>query len=330
MKRVWGIWVHVALLGVASTTAWFMSARTVEPNLTNGPAFDVWRVEAEQVQSIVLETPERRVTVEPKHDSVGNYALVSLENQAKSEHSDAGAADKTVSEKKRFISVDGAEKVRQGLARFRALLTIGKVDAKRATDFGLDKPEGTLRVGLVGDPRVLTIGASTPGGGNYYARDEKTGLVHVVVGEPIATLMYAEGRMVERDLHGFKTDEATRIAVQAGGKRRQLVRVANRPNGWADTDSASKEDETASNWVGKLMQLRVTSYEEKFQNTPTPIVRVEYADTKTNLGFIEIFKVQGSSDSTRYVVKSERSRWFAEVMKSQAEQLERDVSLIAK
>ncbi len=330
MKRVWGIWVHVALLGVASTTAWVMSARTVEPNLVNGPTFDVWRVEAEQIQSLTYETPEHRVTMELKHDSVGNYAVVSIENQPKSEGLDAGALKKSVAETKRFISVDGAEKVRQGLARLKGLRTIGKIDAARASEFGLDKAEGTLKVILANGPRILTIGASTPGGGNYYVRDEKTGLVHVVVGEPIATLIYAESRLIERDLHGFKEDEVMRIAVQAGGKRRRLTRVASRPNGWTDTEGASKEDETASNWVSKLTQLRVTSYEEKFQNTPTPFVRVEYGDSKTNIGFVEIFRVQGSNESARYVARSERSRWFAEVMKSQAEQLERDVSLIAK
>jgi hypothetical protein len=30
------------------------------------------------------------------------------------------------------------------------------------------------------------------------------------------------------------------------------------------------------------------------------------------------------------MVRSERTRWFAEVIKSQAEQLERDITLVAK
>jgi hypothetical protein len=178
--------------------------------------------------------------------------------------------------------------------------------------------------------RGFTVGASTPGGGNYYLRDDSSGVVQVAVGEPIVTLQYAESRMLERDLHGFKTEDMTRVAVQANGKKRDLVRVAGKPNSWADVSSATKEDETASNWVTKLTQLRVTTYEEKLDPVPTAIVRVEYADAKINLGFAELFKVPAEKDGPRYFVRSERSRWYAEVIKSQAEQLERDMSLVAR
>jgi hypothetical protein len=288
----------------------------------------VWRAEADQVRSIILDTPERHVAIEPKRDAAGSYAVVAIENHAKSEPSDAGAPTKSTNQTKRFVSVDAAEKVREGLARFKALRTIGKVEANRAADFGLDKPEGTLVVDMTSGQRRLTIGSSTPGGGNYYVRDEQSQLVQVAVGEPIATLLYADSRMLERDLHGFKTDDVQRIGLRAGGRLRQFVRVANKPNHWADAANAAKEDETASNWLTKLSQLRVVTYEENFQTAPTPIVRVEYGDAKNNLGFVELFKVAGANDSSRYVVRSERSRWYAEVIKSQAEQLEHDTPLV--
>ena len=330
MKRASGIWVHVGLLAVAGALAWSMSARKIETNLPNGPAVDLWHVEPDQVRSAVLDSVEKRVSVELKHDGIGDYAVVTVDTLPKPGAADAGALDKQTPQSKRFIAVDGAEKVRQGLARFKVLRTIGKIDSNRASEFGFDKPEGTLRIVLAQGPRTFTIGASTPGGGNYYVRDETAGIVQVAVGDPIALLLYAESRMIEHELHGFKTDDVKRIAIQAGGKKRQLTRLEGKTNGWADATSASKEDETASNWVNKLTQLRISSYEEKFQSTPTPIVRVEFGDTKSNLGFVEVFKVQGPSDAVRYVVRSERTRWFAEVIKSQAEQLERDITLVAK
>jgi hypothetical protein len=328
MKRGWGIWVHVGLLGVAGALAWSMSSYKAEPNVAGGPVTDLWRVEPDQVKSAVFETTERRTTVDTRHDTVGDYSVVTVESFAKPE-SDAGVPAKQA-ETKRFISVDSAEKVRQGLARFKIMRTLGKVDANRATEFGLDKPEGTLKVVLAQGPHAFTVGASTPGGGNYYVRDQATGVVQVAVGDPIATLMYAESRMMERDLHGFKSDDVTRAVVQANGKRRQLERVVGKPNSWADATNGAKEDETASNWVTKLTQLRVTAYEEKLEPPPAPIVRIEYGDAKINLGFAELFKVPAEKDGPRYFVRSERSRWYAEVIKSQAEQLERDVSLVAK
>lgn len=330
MNRASGIWVHVGLLGVAGALAWSMSARKIESNLPNGPAMDLWHVETDQVRSAVLDAPEKRVSVDLKHDSIGDYAVVTVDTLPKPGLADAGAVDKQAPQSKRFIAVDGAEKVRQGLARFKVLRTVGKVDSNRASEFGFDKPEGTLRIVLAQGPRTFKIGASTPGGGSYYVRDEMTGLVQVAVGDPIALLLNAESRMIEHDLHAFKSEDAKRISIRAGGKKRQLSRLEGKTNGWADVASASKEDETASNWVNKLTQLRISSYDEKFQSTPAPIVRVEFSDAKANLGFVEVFKIQGPSDTVRYVVRSERSRWFAEVLKSQAEQLERDITLVAK
>jgi hypothetical protein len=330
MKRTWGIWVHVGLLGAAMSLAWHMSGRADEPAGAATASVDLWKVDTDQLHSISFDSSDRHVLVESKRDKVGRYAIVTIDTPAKAVGPDAGATPAASPQKKRMISVDGAEKLFDGMTRFRTLRTIGKLETKRNSEFGLDKPIGTIKVDLGGGTRVLTVGASTPGGGNYYVRDEQTGLVQVAVGEPISTLQYAEGRMSERDLHGFKFDDAVRIAVQAGGKRRQLVRVTGKSNAWADPAKPSEQDETASNWVTKLAQLRVTAYEEKYQNTPTPILRVEYGDAKTNLGFIELFRVADGADPAKYIVKTERSRWFAEVVKSQAEQIDRDVALIAK
>ena len=330
MKRPWGIWVHVGLLGAATCLAWFMSGRAEEPVGTIASGTDLWKVDIEQIHSVAFDSNDHRVLVESMRDKVGSYAVVTVETQSKAATPDAGVPAPTKPDKKRFISVDAADKLLTGLARFRTLRTIGKLDPKRISEFGLDKPAGTPRIEFSNGVRTLTIGATTPGGGNYYVRDEQTGLVQVAVGEPISILQYAEGRMTERDLHGFKFDETVRIAVQAGGKRRQLIRVPGKPNAWADLARPTVADETASNWVTKLSQMRVSGYEEKYQNTPTPVLRVEYGASRTNLGYIELFRVTEVNEPAKYIARTERSRWYAEVVKSQAEQIDRDVALITK
>ncbi len=307
-----------------------MSGRSDESASASASSIDLWKVEVEQIRSVAFDSSDHHVLVESKRDKVGSYSVVTVETQSSTAAPDAGLSLPPKPLKKRFISVDAAEKMLLGIARFRLLRTIGKLDTKRDSEFGLDKPAATIKIELANGARTLTIGAATPGGGNYYVRDEQSGLVQVAVGEPISTLQYAEGRMTERDLHGFKIDEAVRIAVQAGGKHRQLVRVSGKPNAWADPARPTIEDETASNWVTKLSQLRVSAYEEKYQTTPTPIMRVEYGDTKTTLGYIELFRVSDITEPVKYVVRTERSRWYAEIVKSQAEQIDRDVALITK
>ena len=330
MKRGWQLWVHVGLLGAAASLAWFMSGRAEEPASANTPTTDLWKVDVEKLRSVAFDSSDHHVLVEPKKDKVGSYAVVTVETLSAAPKPDAGVSQAQKPQTKRFISVDSAAKMFDGLARFRTVRSIGKLDNARSAEFGFDKPTGVVKIDVAGTPRTLTIGSSTPGGGNYYVRDERTGLVQVAVGEPISILQYAESRMSERDLHGFKTDEVARLAVQAGGKRRQLVRVTGKPNAWADAAKASVEDETASNWVAKLTQLHVSSYEEKFQTTPIPILRVEYGDAKSDLGYVELFRVTEGNEPVKYIVKTERSRWFAEVVKSQAEQIEKDVALVAK
>jgi hypothetical protein len=330
MKRSRGLWVHIGLLGAAASLAWFMSGRAAEPAGASTPTTDLWKVDVEKVRSVAFDSSDRRILVEPHKDKVGSYAIVTVETLEGNPAADAGVSSPPKPHKKRFISVDAAEKMLAGIARFRTQRSIGKLDKERISEFGLDKPTGTVKIDLAGTARTLTIGANTPGGGNYYVRDEQTGIVQIAVGDPISALQYAEARMIERDLHGFKTDEAMRLAVQAGGKRRQLVRVPGKANAWADAAKPAVEDETASNWVTKLAQLRVNAYEEKFQSTPTPILRVEYGDAKSDLGYIELFHVTEGNDPMKYIVRTERSRWFAEIVKSQAEQIEKDVTLVAK
>jgi hypothetical protein len=330
VKRSWGLWVHIGLLCAAASLAWFMSGRTEEATSASTPTTDLWKVDVEKVHSVTFDSTDHHVLVEPHRDKVGSYAVVTVESLEGNHSADAGVSSPPKPLKKRFISVDAAEKMLGGIARFRTQRSIGKLDKQRIAEFGLDKPTGTIKIDLAGAVRTLTIGASTPGGGNYYVRDEQTGIVQVAVGDPISALQYAEARLIERDLHGFKTDEVGRLVVQAGGKRRQLVRVPGKPNAWADVAKPAVADESASNWVTKLAQLRVNAYEEKCQSAPIPVLRVEYGDAKSDLGYIELFRVTEGSDPVKYVVRTERSRWFAEVVKSQAEQLEKDITLVAK
>jgi len=330
MKSSARIWMHVGLLLVAGALGWQMSGRTDEASNSTTSTTDLWKVGVDTIRSVAFDSNDHHLLIEPKKDKAGLYSVVTSTTTSGPESLDAGLSAAPKPQVKRYISVDAASKMLENLAQFKVVRTIGKLDKARFAEFGLDKPKGTLKIDFVGGPRMLTVGASTPGGGNYYVRDDQSGLVQVAVGDPIMTLEYADARMSERDLHGFKTDDPVRIAVQAGGKRRQLVRVPGKPNAWADAATPNAEDETASNWVNKVAQFHVSAYFERFQTTPTPIFRVEYGDAKNELGYLELFRVAENNESPKYVARTERSRWYAEVVKSQAEQVEKDLALVTK
>src|SRR6185436_10847706 len=154
----------------------------------------------------------------------------------------------------------------------------GKIEKEREEEFGLDKPEGTLRVTIGGKSHALELAGSTPGGSDRYARDPEKGTVYVISGDVARSLTSADSRLVERDFHDWKPEEVTRIKVSAGAKTRELVRIEEKQGFWADPSSATSKDETASNWMSKLDKLHVLKHLEKPDKEPGPdalVVRVE-------------------------------------------------------
>ncbi len=330
MKSSSRIWIHVGLLAVASGLAWHMSSRTEESSNASSQTTDLWKVAPDTIRAVAFESSDHKILVEPKKDKVGEYCVVTSESLSSPEASDAGVSTVPKPQVKKYISVDAATKMLEGLARLKVVRTLGKLEKTRFPEFGLDKPTGTLKIDFANGPRTIIVGASTPGGGNYYIKDEQSGVVQVAVGDPFSALQYADARMSERDLHGFKAEEPVRITIRASGKQRQLVKVPSKSNAWADASAPAAQDETASNWVSKLAQFHVTGYFETLASAPTPILRVEYGDTKSELGYIELFRVNEGGEGSKYVVRTERARWYAEVVRSQAEQIEKDVALVTK
>ena len=246
---------------------------------------------------------------------------------------DAGSGPGTTTERKRettnFISAGSADDLVEGLAPLRAYRAIGQIDEGRAKEFGLDQPEGKLRVTIAGQPRTLVIGGATPGGADRYARHEETGQAYAIPGEITRSLMYAGSRLIERDLHAWEDDEATSATIHAGDKKRELTRVEGKKNAWANPASPGQQDETAGNWISKLGRLRVMKHQEK-PRAPKMIVRVEYFDGRRQIGYVELARSVGTEGKAEYLVKTEYTRWYAQVFRSSAEQVEQDLGSVLK
>lgn len=261
-----------------------------------------------------------------------------------SKKSDAGAAKPkapkkpemvTHHETTRFVSVEAADKLVKSLAPLMAYRSIGKVDKAREPDFGLDKPSGTLVVTIGSKHHTLVFGGTTPGGGDRYVREKETGLVYAIPGEIDRDMMYAESRLIEHDLHGFKPNEVKRIHVVRGKGHRDLVRMPDKRDAWADAASPTKLDETAGNWIDKLGQLRVMSYEKKPAAPPSPadlVAEVDYfGSSHEKLGHLELYKVPSKKGTKPdYLARTEYTRWYVKVLHSSAEQVDQDLGSILK
>ena len=329
--------IHAGVLAVAGVLAFSVWSRDPSERTESSEErkVEVWGGSPDSVESIRFDAPQRTVVIEPKKDGEGRYYVTRVDKEEGAPHNaaavDAGAPPPGKRTTLRFIGVKAAEELTKLVAPLMALRKIGPIEPKRAEEFGLDKPEGTLKVKVRGVEHSLVIGGTTPGGQERYAK-EGSGTVYAVSGEIAQNLVAAESRLLERDLHGFEALDVTKVRITRGSKSREIVALPEKKGGFADPATPTKLDETAGNWMTKLERLHVVEYVEN----PTPplrredaVLRVEYLAGSKPLGFLELYKVPGEKGSD-YLVKTERSRWAAKVLTTAAEQVDQDAGSVLK
>ena len=330
--------VHLALLGVAGVLALGVWTRDEQADLALKPTeVEVWGGNPDSVTALSFEAPARKVRLEPKKDDLGRWYVGTVDKDEPNfahpaASSDAGAPPAPPKhETLHFVGVKAADDLVKSLAPLHALRAVGKIEGTRAEEFGLDKPEGTLKITVAGKEQTLVIGGSTPGGSERYAKSG-SGDVFAIAGDIVSGLQYAEMRLPERELHEFKPEEATRVKVSKAGKSRELARVADKKDGWADSATPTKLDETVGNWMSKLGRLHVQDWVEKPSaplGSDSSVVSVEYFAGSKPLGTLELFKVPGEKGN-EFLAKTEYGRWYARVVQSSAEQVEQDLGSVVK
>jgi hypothetical protein len=332
--------VHLALLGVASVLALGVWTKDDQAQLALKPSeVEVWGGSPDAVTALSFESPTRKVRIEPKKDELGRWYVGTVDKDETSiVHTppgtapDAGAPQSTTKhETVHFVSVKAANELMKALAPLHALRAVGKIEGTRAEEFGLDKPEGTLKITVNGKEQALVIGSSTPGGSERYAKSP-TGDVYAISGDLVQNLLFAESRLAERDLQDFKPEEVTSVKILKGGKSRELSRVPDKIEGWADAATPTKLEETAGNWMTKLARLHVQDWIEKPSTPVGPdntVVSVAYFAGKKPLGTLELYKVPGEKGN-EYLAKTAYGRWYAKVVTSSAEQVDQDSGSVVK
>lgn len=349
--------LHVGLFVAASALA--LRAWTAEDEPNKKPiAAELWSGRVAEVSRIEYRTDKKRVVLEPKEDEGGRYFVGTIEpletpTQPKAQAPDAGAPPSDQhqdphnphnphaapppesKEPKRFISLTKGKELVESVASLKATRVIGKLAPERIPDFGFDKTEfGTLDVVVGGKKHSLAFGEKTPGGSDRYARDVATGEAYVIPGLIANDLTAADNRLIEREFHDFGEEKIGKVVLKAATGGREVVRHAVEKDFWARPESPDTKDETVSNWMTKVDRLKVTTYVETLDPPATPedqVVSVEYwSDRGRKLGFLELVRrpAKDGKDKPDYVARSERTRWYATVLRSTAEQIDQDLSSV--
>lgn len=341
MKPLIGHGAALVLSAALAYSVWNKDEPAAEKEQTT---VDVWGGSQASFSKLSFEGKTRKVRLESRKDALGFYYVAAVDKEDAPDphasipgHGDKGPlkppeGKETKHETTRFVSVKAGETLVKALAPLKALRAVGKVEPARNEEFGLDKPEGTLKVTVDGKEHVLVLGGTTPGGSERYARYQNNGEVFAISGDIAQSLMFGDSRLPERELHGFKTEEISKVRVQKGSKSRELVRMKEKNEGWADVSTPGKQDETAGNWMSKLGRLRGSEFVEKPATPLKPedaLVRVEYFDGGKSMGFVELYKQPGEKGSD-YLARTEWGRWYVKVPAATAEQVEQDVGSVLK
>ncbi|HEY6555615.1 MAG TPA: DUF4340 domain-containing protein [Polyangiaceae bacterium] len=351
MKSGQGLILHVALLGVAGALAVRVLTRGETP-AGAAEQVEVWGGNPGSLKSLTFESKNNKVSLDARKDSRGRWYVGTVEktNEAPA-GADAGApmvssmvgdggaapaaAGKPVkkTETTHFVAIKEGEKLAESIAPLMAMRALGKLPPAQVPEFGLDKPEGTLRVVFNDKTRTLTVGGLTPGGSDRYARNPDTGEAYAVSGDFVRSLMFADSRLIARELHDFEPDEVTRAVVTRAKSSRELVKMTGKKQGWADAKTPDKLDETAGNWMSKVERLTASQYMEQVGVPVLPeynVLKVEYFNGSKPVGFLELIKIPDAKSNAGYIAKTEHTRWYAQVLKSSAEQIETDANSVLK
>jgi hypothetical protein len=219
---------------------------------------------------------------------------------------------------KEFRGSDQADKLFDQFAPMRVVRSLGNVDEKKAKELGLDSSKKSLTVLAKGQPVKFTLGQTSYGSGDVYARDPQ-GNVYLLSHRMVSDFEFAESRLMERRMHRFERADFDRIEAQvmtASGPKTRTFIQKNRQDAtnfyFVDAASPDKRDDTLRNWVDKILRMAINDYVNKGEEpqAATPIAGSANAGDLLTLRFFDGKKQIGEAVFSRYP-KAGQTEYYA-------------------
>jgi hypothetical protein len=199
----------------------------------------------------------------------------------------------------------GGEQAAKMVDNFSPLVSpraFGVLDGAKLKELGLESPTRKLDITVKGDVRHYEIGQPEKApGGEAFLRDTRDGRVYLMPRGMLADLQNP-GHLVDRRLHGFELGDFDRLVVSSNGKTKEYVqtdRQVRAKAALAPARSPDKPDQMAKNWHDSLWRVFPSDIlgrnEQLPAGKPSPVLKVEYFDGKTSIGFDEFAREESSS-----------------------------------
>jgi hypothetical protein len=309
----------LALSGL--TAAYFTWQR--EPSLDSGQAY-VLDINKNELQSIRYEELDLPAPVDPKDPKPAQAATAKVRDwiELTSTKEDDGPAVwmrlagkeggnvalpsghpmvQTEVPERTVRGNDGAEKMWELFAPFKATRALGKLDAEKLKALDLDAPKKRLKVTYKGVTKTYSLAPAPPGGSDPYVRDDEDGNVYVIARQILSDLQAARTNLTQRKLHGFIIQDIDKLVITAKGKTKEFKfrRFDGRPGGeLLSATNPDKPDQTAGNWHERVFSLFPADVlgkgEKPSAGEPLVVLHIEYFYRNKKTGWLDLATTGGT------------------------------------
>ena len=200
-----------------------------------------------------------------------------------------------------LLGGEPATKIFEGFAPLISPRAFGVLDAAKFKELGLDAPTRKLEVAVRGDVRRFDIGQPDKApGGEAFLRDSRDGRVYLLPRGMLADLENPS-RLVDRRLHAFEIADFDRLVLSSGGKQKEFLQINREVRGksfFAPAKTPDKPDQMAKNWHDAMWRAFPSEIlgrgEEPPTGKPAVVVRVDYYDGKTSVGYMELARPESA------------------------------------
>jgi hypothetical protein len=207
---------------------------------------------------------------------------------------------------------ESGTKLWSSFAPFVSPRAFGVLDAGKLKELGLAAPTRHLEVTVKGDVRRFEIGQPDKApGGEAFLRDARDGRVYLLPRGLLVDLQNPS-HMVDRRIHVFELADCDRIVLSSAGKQKDYLQVDRDRKGQATfalPKSPDKHDQMAKNWHDALWRAFPSEVlgrgEEPPGGKPSVVVRVDYYDGKSSLGFIELARAESATGTSEAAGESD-------------------------
>jgi hypothetical protein len=339
MKGKLFLGLHLAALVIAGICAYFVFSGGKEETEKGKVILDV---EPDQLERLAFDTGKKQVVVASRKG--GGFSMTITEQIHKPEvkpkeaKAEGGKEEKepapkvtTETQVTSYRASQEFEKTLQRLLPLRAERDLGKVDAKKLSQFGMVEAGRTLIVEARSQKVTYLIGSQTYGGATTYVQEQPEGPVYLISSTLIRSLDVRATRYLERRLVGVDKQDVERIAVGTLTANREFLQQKRekQASAWVPADSPETANDLFTNWVDRVFRLGATEYlAEDPAPPPRPVFKLLYFRGSKKLDELELASTEAEEGKRDFFARSAFTGGWVKLKRQDAEAVAADLGTV--